>query len=180
MKQETYSAPPPPPPKKESKPEKMDIEDPAEQAKAKGNEFFKKKNFNEAINSYEEAININPNEPLYYNNKAAAYIELGELDNALEEIAKAEKLFSEGVVKDFVKKAKVLARKATVFTKLNRFEEAIVEFNNSLIEDANPKVKEEFNRCKKAKNLKEAKDYINPEIAEKNNEDGTALYKLGI
>jgi len=57
----------------------MDIEDPAEQAKAKGNEQFKKKNFNEAINHYEEAIQQNPNEPLYYNNKAAAYIELGEI-----------------------------------------------------------------------------------------------------
>ena len=94
MKEETYS-PPPPPPKKEEpkKPEKMDIEDPAEQAKAKGNDFFKKKNFNEAINWYEEAIKLNPNEPLYYNNNAAAYIELGDLDNAWNEINKAEKLF---------------------------------------------------------------------------------------
>jgi len=54
MKDETSTPPPPPPPKKEEpKPEKMDIEDPAEQAKAKGNNFFKKKNFNEAINWYE-------------------------------------------------------------------------------------------------------------------------------
>ena len=82
MKEEkpSYSPPPPPPPKKEQpKPQKMDIEDPAEQAKAKGNEQFKKKNFNEANNYYEEAIQLNPNEPLYYNNKAAAYIELGEI-----------------------------------------------------------------------------------------------------
>jgi len=42
--------------------------------KNKGNESFKKKNFDEALNFYEEAIKLNPNEPLYYNNKAAAYI----------------------------------------------------------------------------------------------------------
>jgi stress-induced-phosphoprotein 1 len=54
----------------------MDVEDPAEDAKNKGNEAFKKKNFNEALNLYDEAIRLNPNEPLYYNNKAAAYIEL--------------------------------------------------------------------------------------------------------
>lgn len=54
----------------------MDIEDPAEDMKNKGNDAFKKKNFNEAINLYEEAVKLNPNEPLYYNNKAAAYIEL--------------------------------------------------------------------------------------------------------
>ena len=85
----SYTAPPPPPKKEEPKPEKMDVEDPAEQVKNKGNEEFKKKNFNEALNLYEQAIKINPNEPLYYNNKAATYIELKEYENALEEIAKA-------------------------------------------------------------------------------------------
>jgi stress-induced-phosphoprotein 1 len=54
MKEESYAAASPPPPKKEQpKPEKMDIEDPAEQAKARGNDQFKKKNFNEALNHYE-------------------------------------------------------------------------------------------------------------------------------
>ena len=123
-KEESYSAPPPPP-KKEAKPQKMDVEDPAEQAKAKGNDLFKKKQFNDALNYYEEAIQLNPNEPLYYNNKAAAYIELNELDNALEEISRAEKLFEEGVVKDFVKKAKVLARKGNIFAKQHNYDEAI-------------------------------------------------------
>lgn len=61
----------------------MDVEDPAEDMKNKGNEAFKKKNFNEAINLYEEAIKLNPSEPLYYNNKAAAYIELKDYDAAL-------------------------------------------------------------------------------------------------
>lgn len=61
----------------------MDIEDPAEEVKNKGNEAFKKKNFNEAINLYEEAVKLNPSEPLYYNNKAAAYIELKDYDSAL-------------------------------------------------------------------------------------------------
>lgn len=95
----------------------MEEQNPAEDAKNKGNQLFKKKQFNDALNYYEEAIKINPNEPLYYNNKAAAYIELKEYDNALSEIAKAEKLFEEGVAKDYIKKAKVLARKATILQK---------------------------------------------------------------
>jgi Flp pilus assembly protein TadD len=43
-------------------------------SKNKGNQQFKSKNFHDALNYYEEAIQLNPNEPLYYNNKAAAYI----------------------------------------------------------------------------------------------------------
>ena len=41
------------------------------------------------------------------------------------EVERAEKLFDEGVVKDFGKKAKVLARKGTIFAKQDKFEEAI-------------------------------------------------------
>ena len=49
------TAPPPPPQPKaeEKKPEKMEVEDPAEDLKNKGNESFKKKNFDEALNFYE-------------------------------------------------------------------------------------------------------------------------------
>ncbi len=39
----------------------MDVEeDPAEQAKNKGNQEYKKKNFNDALNYYDEAIQLNP------------------------------------------------------------------------------------------------------------------------
>lgn len=153
-KKEEHSAPPPPPKKEETKPEKMDVEDPAEEKKNKGNDAFKKKNFNEAINLYEEAIKLNPNEPLYYNNKAAAYIELKDYELALQEISHAEKLFEEGVVKDYVKKAKVLARKGTILSKLERYAEAVEALEKSLIEDGNQKVKDELLKIKKQKKEK--------------------------
>lgn len=76
---------------------------------------------------------------------------MGELDNAFEEIAKAEKLFEEGVVKDFVKKAKVLSRKGNIYMKQGKLDEAIAEYEKSLMEDTNYKVKDELNRCKKMK-----------------------------
>ena len=90
--------------------------------KDKGNQEFKKRNFNEALNFYDEAIKLNPEEPLYYNNKAAAYIELKDYDAAMAEISRAEKLFDEGVVKDFIKKAKIMARKGTIFMKLEKLD----------------------------------------------------------
>jgi hypothetical protein len=49
-----------------------------------------------------------------------------------------------------------------------------------LLEDGNPKVKDELSRIKKARKEKDAKDYINPELAEKHNEQGATLYKEGI
>lgn len=67
------------------------------------------------------------------------------------EIAKAEKLFEEGVAKDFVKKAKVLARKGTIYFKLEKYDEAILYLEKSLLEDTNSKVKDELLKIKKLK-----------------------------
>lgn len=57
--------------------------------KNRGNVEFKNKNFKEAIDLYEEAIQLKPEEPLYYNNKAAAYIEMGEFEQAHNELDRA-------------------------------------------------------------------------------------------
>lgn len=83
------------------------------------------------------------------------------------------------MAKDYIKKAKVLARKGTILSKVERYGEAIDALEKSLLEENNPKVRDEFNKIKKLKKEKEAKEYINPELAEKHNEQGTALYKEG-
>lgn len=145
--------------------------------KNKGNEAYKNKKFDEALNLYEEAININPEEPLYYNNKAAVYIELKQYENALAEVAKAEQLFIDGKVKDFVKKAKILARKASILVHLGQYEAAIDAYEHSLIEDQVSKVKDELLKAKRLKKERDDKSYINPELAEQACEKGNALFK---
>jgi tetratricopeptide (TPR) repeat protein len=84
------------------------------------------------------------------------------------------------VCKDYIKKAKVLARKGTIYHKLDRLEESIAALEKSLLEDLNQKVKDELARIKKQKKEKEALEYINPELADKHNELGSNLYKEGI
>lgn len=95
----------------------------------------------------------------------------------MQEIVHAEKLFEEGVAKDYIKKAKILARKGTIYSKLERYGEAIDLLEKSLLEDNNSKVRDDLNKFKKLKKEKEAREYINPELADKHNEQGTALYK---
>ena len=45
---------------------------------------------------YEEAIQMKPEEPLFYNNKAAAYIEMGDYDSAHTELDRADQIFANG------------------------------------------------------------------------------------
>lgn len=82
-------------------------------------------------------------------------------------------------MKDFVKKAKILARKGTIHLKLDQLDAAAESFEKSLLEDNVSKVKDELKKVQKLKKELEAKQYINPEIAEKNCEEGNALYKEG-
>jgi stress-induced-phosphoprotein 1 len=47
----------------------------AEVKKNEGNEFYKKKQFEQALQLYDEAISFDETEVTYYNNKAAVYFE---------------------------------------------------------------------------------------------------------
>ncbi len=59
-------------------PEERDLVEKKKQADSKkneGNAAYKSKDFARALELYEEAINLNPNELAYYTNKAAVYFE---------------------------------------------------------------------------------------------------------
>ena len=55
------------------------------------------------------------------------------------------------MVKDFIKKAKILARKGTIFMKLEKLDEAASAFESSLLEDSNHKVRDDLKKVQKMK-----------------------------
>ena len=128
---------------------------------------------------YGKAIEVDPSEPLYYGNKAACYIELNKLEDAEKEVEKALELFNNGTVKDFVKKAKILARRASILVKQQKYDEAITAYDKSLIEDFKQNVKDELTKVKNLKKDSELKAYINPELAEEHCKKGNELFKAG-
>ena len=65
------------------------LTDKAEQYKNKGNDEFKKGQFNAAINFYSDAIECDPNEPAYYTNRAIAYIKLEKFLMAKQDCQRA-------------------------------------------------------------------------------------------
>ena len=55
----------------------------AEKAKTKGNEFFSKGNYEEALKMYDKAIELNPNNVLYKTNKCTTLINMKDYQNAI-------------------------------------------------------------------------------------------------
>lgn len=64
----------------------------AEEHKKVGNLFFAKGNFNDAIQEYSTAIIRSPNNPIYYTNRALAYLKLKNYENVVHDSQRASEL----------------------------------------------------------------------------------------
>jgi len=90
--------------------------DKALQYKNQGNEFFKRKDYNKAIEAYTKAINLNPMDATYYGNRAACYFNLRNYSKCISDCNDALDIDS--------KFAKAWARKGRSLYYLARFDEA--------------------------------------------------------
>ena len=109
----------------------------AEAIKLKGNEEFKKKNFEEALALYKQANEMNPSELTYYLNLAGCY---HELKNYKASIESCEHVVAN--TNDFIKKGKAFGRMAFAYEALEEMEKAIECFEKSLLESSDKTIKE--------------------------------------
>ncbi|CAL8462898.1 g2432 [Coccomyxa elongata] len=63
----------------------------AETHKAAGNEFFKAGSYEDAVKAYSRAIELNPDNPVYYSNRAMAYLQIMQFAEAEADCDKALK-----------------------------------------------------------------------------------------
>ncbi|GAA5880320.1 hypothetical protein JCM3774_006727 [Rhodotorula dairenensis] len=61
----------------------------AEAAKSRGNQLMAKKDYQGAVDAYSEAIEKDGSNPVYWSNRAAAYSQIGQHDNAVSDAREA-------------------------------------------------------------------------------------------
>lgn len=113
----------------------------AEKKKAEGNEFYKKKQFDKALELYREAIELHPTEINYYNNVAAVLFMQEKYQECIDECDRAIKKSKEGYY-DYKKMAKSMARKANALAKMGDLDGSIALFKDALLEDNDYNIKE--------------------------------------
>ncbi|XP_001637299.2 mitochondrial import receptor subunit TOM70 isoform X1 [Nematostella vectensis] len=106
----------------EAKTTNMTPSEQAQVAKLKGNKYFKGCKYEQAIKCYTEAIELCPPEnkqdlSTFYQNRAAAYEQMNQFENVVEEATKALELNS--------KYTKALMRRARALEKLERKQECL-------------------------------------------------------
>ncbi|WFD36994.1 Small glutamine-rich tetratricopeptide repeat-containing protein 2 [Malassezia cuniculi] len=64
----------------------------AEALKNEGNKFMSSKDYGAALDAYTKAIELNPTSPVFYSNRAAAYSQIGQHEEAIADARKAAEI----------------------------------------------------------------------------------------
>ncbi|SNX87438.1 related to SGT2  len=96
----------------------------AEQLKAQGNKAMSAKDYGAAIEAYGKAIELNPNSPVYFSNRAAAFSQIGQHDQAIDDARQASKIDP--------KFGKAYSRLGHAFFSSGRFEEAVEAYSKGV------------------------------------------------
>lgn len=154
----------------------------AEAAKQRGNDFYKQKQFSEAIECYNEAIAKDGANMSYYSNLAAVKLEMGQFDACIEDCRKAIEI-GRAHRADYALIAKAYVRIGNAHLKKGETEEnlaaAIDAYESAQMEnrtkDAERKIKALQVKLRKAKELA----YIDPDKALAAKNEGNVFFKNG-
>ncbi|XP_069973014.1 stress-induced-phosphoprotein 1 [Penaeus vannamei] len=171
---------PTPPPKKE---EKMEVDKTPEQLQAlkekdAGNEAYKKKDFQKALEHYDKAVEIDPVNMTFYSNKAAVYYEMKDYEKCIAACEKAVEVGRENRA-DFKLIAKALTRIGNAYKSLKDYPKAKTFYEKSLSEHRTPETKEILSKLERLMKEQERVAYIDPAKAEEEKEKGNSCFKKG-
>lgn len=170
-------APPAPEPEttEEEKKEKTDREM-AQEQKAKGNELYKQRKFEEAILHYNKALELDKKDISYLTNRSAVYFEMGDYDKCIDDCEKAIEVGRE-LRADYKLVARAMTRKGNALVKKGNLAEAVLVYEKSLMEHRNADTLKRLQEVEKQIKDAQEKEYINPTVAAEEKEKGNACFK---
>ncbi|KAF7776116.1 hypothetical protein Agabi119p4_4509 [Agaricus bisporus var. burnettii] len=150
----------------------------AEASKNLGSEAYKKREFDTAISHFEKAWDIYPKDVTFLSNAAAAYLEKGDYDKAIEI---CEKAVDEGrsLRSNYTLIAKALGRIGSAYQRKGDLPSAIKYFQKSLTEHRTPDVLNKLREAERLSAEEAKKAYIDPEKSHVAREEGNVKFKTG-
>jgi len=149
----------------------------ADRIKEKGTKLYKNKDYERALEYYEKASKIFPEEPSYLLNQAAVYMMQNNLDKC-EKICQKVINISRENKEDYKWPAKAYTRLATIEEKRGNLEKSIQYLVESLTEIGDKKIKERLKQLKKKLKFQEEEGLLNPEEALKFKTEGDNAFRL--
>lgn len=145
-----------------------------------GTAAYKKRDFPTAIDHYTKALEFDPDNMAFYTNRAAARLEGGDIDGAIEDCKTAIKENSERHLRtDFKIIARAYGRMGNAYLKKEDYPLAIEAFEKSLVEYSDPKVTRSLREAQRIQRKKAEEAYIDPELSTKERQEGNELFLAG-
>jgi len=116
--------------------------DKAEGLKAQANQFFKDEKYQQAADLYSEAIDLNPNNAVYYANRSIANLRMENFGYALSDASKA--------IETDAKYLKAYYRRAAAYMALGKYKLALKDYERVYkVRPNDADAKKKFTECKK-------------------------------
>ncbi|KAH0643627.1 hypothetical protein KY285_032287 [Solanum tuberosum] len=148
--------------------------------KEAGNAAYKKKDFENAVQLYSKAIELDDADISFLTNRAAVFLEMGKYEDCMKDCDKAVERGRE-LRSDYKMIARALTRKGTALVKMAKiskdYEPAIETFQKALTEHRNPETLKKLNEAEKAKKELEQQEYFDPQVADEEREKGNRFFK---
>ncbi|XP_047325573.1 hsp70-Hsp90 organizing protein 3-like [Impatiens glandulifera] len=152
----------------------------AQKEKESGNAFYKKKDFDTAIQHYTKALELDDEDISYLTNRAAVYLEMGKYEECIKDCDRAVERGRE-LRSDYKMVARALTRKGSAMMKTAKcskdYEPVIETFQKALTEHRNPETLKKLNDAEKAKKELEQEEYLDPNLADEEREKGNEYFK---
>jgi len=155
-----------------------EVAEAAQAKKAEGNAHYKQKDFDAALQCYDAALALEPNNITYRLNKAAVFMEQGDLDRCITESRESIE-FGRTNKAPFDLLAKAFARIGNALVKQGKLPEAMEAYESSLLENHTDAVHSRLKRVKAQAKQEEEAAYINPELAAAAKAEGNTAFKAG-
>ena len=186
-------SPSPAPAKKEEKAEPMEVEEDwsnlspeerkvketqkaATDKKKEGNEFYKKKDFENALKCYDEAIAIDPTNMTFLSNKAAVYFTQKKYQECIDECMKAVEVGKENKA-PFEDRGKALTRCAKAYHKMGDLAKAIEMCNSAQLENYDKETQRLLKNLELEKRKADASAYQDDDKAEEAKQRGNDHFR---
>jgi len=143
-----------------------------------GNEAYKNRNFETALQHYGKASELDPTNMVYRTNIAAVYFEQKEYEKCIAECQTAVEIGRENRA-DFKLIAKALARAGNAYHKLNDLKNAVTFYSKSLSEHRDSDLVKKLVEVEKVLKEQERVAYINPDIANEEKQQGNNFFTKG-
>jgi stress-induced-phosphoprotein 1 len=141
-----------------------------------GNQFYKKRQFEQALSHYDAAWELDSTNVAVLTNKAAVLFEMERFEECIKVCETAVDTGRE-IRADFKLIGRALGRIGSAYQKLEDFDNAIKFFNKSLAEHRTADILTKLRETEQIKEQKAKLAYINPEISNQEREKGNEFFK---